>query len=277
MLNANRSKVILWLSIPLAILVIIASVSGLVIPGFYAAETPNWQAQSLGQDIADLFLVTPALVVTAFLAYKNRKGAILLWAGIVAYLLYTFVIYCFAVHFNELFILYCASLGLSFFSLFWFFITRSSGSFSAENYKAVPRRVISVYFFVLASLFYFLWLSEIIPAIAKNEVPQSIKEAGVFTNPVHVIDLSVFLPGIFITGILLFKKRRLGYIVAPILLTFFILMDITIGGLIVVMKAKGLEGSYVLTGVMGGLAVISAVLLVVYIKRINTVRNDKGG
>jgi len=36
---------------------------GLFIPDTYAKETANWQAQALAQDIFDLFLITPLLLI----------------------------------------------------------------------------------------------------------------------------------------------------------------------------------------------------------------------
>ncbi|HJS56436.1 MAG TPA: hypothetical protein VJ765_17910, partial [Chitinophagaceae bacterium] len=136
---------------------------------------------------------------------------------------------------------------------------------SLEN---VPHRFIAIYFIAIAVIFYLLWLTEIIPATLRNETPVSVKETGLFTNPVHVIDLAVVLPGIFITGLLLLRKRLLGYILAPVILSFFILMDITIGTLVIIIKQRGLDGSYILALIMYVLAIISAMLLYWYIKRL---------
>ena len=44
-------------------------------------------------------------------------------------------------------------------------------------------------------------------------------------------------------------------------------MNITIGGLVLIMKFKDLEGSYAVAAIMAVLALISAVLLVWFIKR----------
>jgi len=273
----NRSgnlKIVLWLSIPLAALVVFVSIEGLTTPNFYAAETSNWAAQSLGQDMADLFLVVPALIISSFLAYHKRKAALLVWGGVVAYLLYTFLIYCFALHFNQLFVFYCLILGLSFYSMLWFFNFQLNNKTSIENFNKVPASFIAVYFMIIAVLFYFLWLAEILPAILKGETPASVKETGLLTNAVHVIDLSVVLPGIFITGLLLFKRKFLGYIMAPLLLSFFILMDLTICGLIIVMKNRGMEANIGIAMIMVALAIFSALLLVWYTRRMTLFKTE---
>jgi hypothetical protein len=48
------------------------------------------------------------------------------------------------------------------------------------------------------------------------------------TNPVHVLDMAVFLPLFLITGLLLLRKKQPGLYLAAYLLTFIALMDVTI-------------------------------------------------
>ncbi len=261
-------KPILWFSLPLAALLALSAIVAISTPEFYAAETANWQAQSIGQDMVNLYLVLPCLLLSAWLASKNKKGFAFIWAGVVSYLLYTFIIYCFAVHFNRLFLVYCFALGLCFFSLLWFFYAQLRRSSPRDDHSLVPRKLIAFYFIILSIVFYFLWLSEIIPAIATGETPLSVKETGLITNAVHVLDLSVFLPLVFISGIFLLQKNVLGYIMAPLLLTFFILMNITIGWLIILMKQRGAGGEYPVAVAMGVLTIFSLILLVSFIKKI---------
>ncbi|MBL7724690.1 MAG: hypothetical protein JNK27_11100 [Chitinophagaceae bacterium] len=273
MKGSGKDVWVLWFSLPLAALVVFVSATGLSTPGFYAAETTNWQAQSAGQDLIDLFIVVPALLISAVFAYHKRKAAILVWGAVIAYLLYTFLIYCFAVHFNQLFIFYCFTLGLSFYSWCWFFFLQLSRPSPAVHFSAVPHRIVGIYFIVIAALFYFLWMVEIIPAVVSGEVPKSVKETGLITNAVHVIDLSVFLPGLFIAGVLLLKRKIAGYMMEPVFLSFFVLMNITIGSLVLIMIKRGIEGNYSVAIIMGMLTIISTGLLVWYIKRIKGNKN----
>src|SRR5450432_4180182 len=90
--------IVLALSLLLAVLIIITSCLGLFVPEMYTRETPNWQAQSIGQDIVNLFLVVPALIISSLLAYYKNKKALLLRPGVLLYLIYTFIIFCFDVH-----------------------------------------------------------------------------------------------------------------------------------------------------------------------------------
>ncbi len=265
-MHNNQVKTILALSLPLAGLIIVSSYIGLSAPGFYSQETLNWQIQSRGQDMIDLFLVSPLLIITTLLIAKKNKIVVSLWAGVNLYLVYTFTIYCFDVHFNKLFILYSLILGLSFYSFLYFVFLKRNKVAPINLNKKTLVNITAVYFISISCLFYFFWLSEIIPSILDQTTPKSLIETGLATNPVHIIDLSVILPGMFITGMLLFKKRFLGLIFAPVMLVFFILMDITIGGLIVLMKTKGLGGDYLIVAIMAILGLISLVLLYMYLK-----------
>jgi hypothetical protein len=256
------------LTLPQVLLILMVSGRGLLVPEFYVRESLNWQAQSVGQDMLDAFLIVPVLVVSSIGAWKNKRIALPIWAGVNLYLVYTFLIYCFDVHFNNLFLVYCAILGLSIYSLAWYFYKQAvemdmqiqvPGSF-------FPVKLTAVYFIGISCLFCFLWLSEIIPSVIHKQTPILLKETGLLTNPVYVIDLAVLLPALFITGVLLSRKKILGYRLAPSLLTFMFLMDCTIGFLAEYMKYKGIESGSVIAIVMSGLALFTLVLLAAFLK-----------
>ncbi len=272
-MDSSHNRVILTL--PLTAFTVIASCVGLFTPDFYSTETLNWQAQSVSQDFIDLVLIAPCLLITSILAGRNNKIAILIWGGVTLYLTYTFVIYCFDIHFNKLFILYCFCLGLSFYSLIYFLITeyKEKSKRLVENKTMI--KIIGIYLLVIAVIFYVLWLSEIVPAIIHNTIPKSLVEVGLFTNGVHVIDLSIFLPGIFIAGILLLKRKSSGFLLTPVFLTFFVLMDITIGVLPIAMKMKGVQSDLRFTAIMSVFTAVTLVLLIWYMKSIKIVKEDK--
>src|SRR5947209_14323870 len=112
----NISKTALWLSVLVAILVLLASGAGLLLTSTYARETASWAVQGIGQDIVNL-VAALALLITASLVNKGSVKAFLVWSGVLLYLIYAYVIYAFDVHFNRLFLVYVAILGLSFYAL----------------------------------------------------------------------------------------------------------------------------------------------------------------
>ena len=68
-MNDKNGKTILFFSIPLSLLIAVASCTGIFTPYFYIKETFNCQVQSVGQDMVDLLIVVPALIGTAILVY----------------------------------------------------------------------------------------------------------------------------------------------------------------------------------------------------------------
>jgi hypothetical protein len=258
--------IILGLSLPMTGLIVVAGYVGLSVHGFYSRETMSWTAQAYGQDAVDLYLIVPALIITGLLAARGKRAAALLWGGVVLYIMYTYVIYCFDVHFNQLFIVYCLTLGLSFYAFACVLFMGTKEPVADWFSDALPLKTIGTFLLAIPCVFYVLWLSEIIPATMGGSIPQSIIDAGLPTNPVHVMDLSVLLPGMCITGALFVKRKSLGFLLAPIMLTFMMLMDITIGAMIVVMNMKGLAADYTVLWVMSVLALASAFMLILLLK-----------
>src|SRR3954464_9670386 len=94
-------------------LIFCISVVGVADSAIYARETANWRAQAIGQDWVDLVLAVPWLAITAAMARQGSRSGVVLLVGGLAYAAYELVIYAFALHFNALFLVYCAALGLS--------------------------------------------------------------------------------------------------------------------------------------------------------------------
>lgn len=254
-------KTILGLSISLTILIIIASYFGLFVPGTYSKETLDWTAQAIAQDFVDLFIVTPLFIIILLFYIKKNKASLLLWGGTILYYIYTFFIYSFDVHFNQMFIVYCWILGLSVYAFLYFLLTQSKESITNWFRERIPIKTISFYLIILACLFYALWLSSVLPSILNNVIPKEITELNLPTNPIHVLDLSIFLPGIFTVAILLLRKKSLGFLLAPVFLTFLVLMDIALIAMVIVQYTKNLITNLLLVYIMGILGLISLILL----------------
>jgi hypothetical protein len=255
MAETRRSPLSVLAAFPLALLLAVASLSGILFPATYARETASWAAQAVGQDWVDLILAGPWLVVTGLLAQRGSPRALLLLAGGFLYTFYTFAIYGFAVHFNGLFLVYCAGLGLSFFVLAGMARQAFREQVTRWCAEAAPMRGVGVLLIIIGSLFAAAWLGEILPAIAHDAVPTSVAESGVATNPVHVLDLSFLLPIHIIVGISLLRRRSEGYTLAAVVLGFGVLMAAAIAGLTLSMRGSGFHMSWI---VFGATTILSA-------------------
>src|SRR5262245_16872315 len=100
-----RSR-ILWVALSLAsgVLMAASSAAGLYWPGAYANETASWAAQGVGQDLANLIVVFPALLIAASFVARGSLRGLLVWLGLLIYVMYSYVLYAFFVHFGRLFL-----------------------------------------------------------------------------------------------------------------------------------------------------------------------------
>ena len=115
-------------------------------------------------------------------------------------------------------------------------------------------------------MFYMLWLKDIVPAILHNSVPSEVGENNLQVNPVHVLDISIALPGFIITAILLIKKHKLGFILTPIILVFIIILAIALIGMVIMLKIKGLSDDISVSIIFSLLAIISSIFLIKFFK-----------
>jgi hypothetical protein len=267
-MKTNRvSTIWVFLSVVIALLVASSSLLGIFNPVAYSKEAPNWALQAIGQDEGNLLAVM-VFLITIYLFKKKSLKAYFIWLGVLIYFIYAYLIYAFFVHFNYLFLVYVAALGLSSYTLI--------GSLLEQNLQVLAKSSInknmnsaSILLILIGALFTFLWLSEIIPSLIKGHVPASADLAGLWVNPVHVIDLALVLPGMILTGVLLWRRKLLGYIFWAPWLTFSILMGSSIV-FTMLMELKNGNSNAIIPLIMIGLIVISSfVALSRYIKIIN--------
>jgi hypothetical protein len=221
--NTSAQNNSLWFTAPIAILLAIAAGSGMLINGLYR-DVPNLVAQAKGQDLISLVVVLPILIITAILAGHGSLQARFIWLGGMVYLVYTYASFAFAIQYNPLFLVYIAVLGCSLYALIANLATLDMAGVKARYTEKTPSKAVSIYFAVLAFLVYFLWLSELIPALVAGKVPQSILDDRTPTNAIHVLDMAWILPAFVITSINLWRKHSLGYTLAGVLLSYFVLM-----------------------------------------------------
>jgi hypothetical protein len=199
-------------------------------------ETTNWATQARGQDIGNVLAVVTLLLSAQ--RYRNgSQRAGLVWLGTLLYLVYAYVVYAMAVHFNQLFLVYVAALGLSSYAAM-FALSRLrvvDGAFPAYG----ARRLAGYTSIGIGVLFGVLWLSELIPATLSGQVPQSVTDAGLWVNPIHVIDLAVLLPALVIAGVLTLRGQSTGEFWVGPLLVFSVLMGTSIVAAMILMRAQG--------------------------------------
>ena len=208
-----------WSTRLLGLLVALTSASGVRAPALYAGETASWRTEAHGQDIANL-LGVPVLLTTGYLAARRSSRARQVWAGVLLFLVYAYAVYAFDLHYNRLFLAYVATLGLAGCTLLLNIARLGPARRVRPDWKG---RLVGGFLVLVAVLFGSLWLSEEIPAAVNGVAPLSVAASGLFTNPIHALDLAFILPASLTVGFQVWRGRDWGQVWAVPLLVFFVL------------------------------------------------------
>ncbi|KRE41580.1 hypothetical protein ASG74_13755 [Knoellia sp. Soil729] len=179
----------------------------------YGRETRELFDAATAQDVVTLVVVVPLLASLALRARRGSLPALLCLPGVLAFTVYNYAIYSLSINFGPLFLVWVAVLGLSIFALI--------GVVATVDRPAVTQRFATQrlpgpawVLIVVPAFFVLLWLAEIVPDLLSGGPSRSATAWNVPTNPVHVLDLAFFLPAAISSGVLLRRRRPLGYATA---------------------------------------------------------------
>jgi hypothetical protein len=247
------------LSLVLVPFVALAAGTGLLVPGFYR-DAPTWVSQARGQDLVTLLVGVPLLVVGLIGARRGSARCLLVWLGAVGYMAYAYATYAFATHFNPLFLVYVLNFGLSVYALVFGLIRLDVGRLRSAFSPDAPRRLVAGALVGMGLLVALLWLGQDVPALLAGRVPGDVTDAGLLTNPIHVLDLGLVIPAAVLTGVLLARRRPWGFVLGAYFLVRFTTLGLAIMSMSVFMVADGQPLSVPLVVVFAVWTVWSAVL-----------------
>ncbi len=256
---ANAARTWLLLSIGAAALAMLGSAVALADQQVYDQLTTAFLSQALAQDLVNLFVVSPAIMVLAALALRRSVRAYPLWLGTLLFTVYNYVIYAVAIPFGSLFLLWVAVLGAALFGLLGGAAAIDRAEVLAHYRDLRTPRIVGWALIVIALLFGALWLSEDVPALLAGTPPASLAEQGVITNPVHVLDLAFFLPATLLVGAAWLRGSARAGTFAPAFLVFLLLTGLPI---IVTPAVQAVRGDDAAWGVIVPIGIITAIVVV---------------
>jgi hypothetical protein len=249
----KTSTPLLWLSLLIVVLALVAASAGLFWPGgsgsftfttlrreqvaiygqgLYQYDTP---IVALGFKMADavtLGLAIPLLVLAlVFYRHGSLRGGILL-AGVLAYFLYNYSSLALGAAYNNMFLVYVAVMALSLFAFVIALGAFDPAALMTHFLPTLPQRGIGLYLIVSGVILLLIWLVlSIIPALLQGEAPP---EVWSYTTVVtFVIDLGIIAPALIVAGTLLLRGEPFGYLLSAVLLVFTVVLGInlTAGGI----------------------------------------------
>lgn len=235
--------------------------------GLYQHMSADVAIQGIAQDYITLFLAIPLLLLSLFWARKGSLKGRFILAGTIGYVFLTYLFYMNMAMFNSLFLVYVSLTGLTFFALVLTLLSVNINQLPQVFNKSVPTKFIGGFLIFNASIIALLWLSVVVPPlIDKTIVPLSVQHYTTLT--VQAFDLSLFLPISFVSGLLLIKKHKFGFLMAPVYLVFLSLLMTALIAKIVAMALAGVNVVPAIV-IIPCIALVSIVCGFILIKNIN--------
>jgi hypothetical protein len=200
-------------SLVVALIMSVASVAGLVsVQRVYPGIDLNFAALFVGQDALNLIVALPILLGAMWLSRRGSLIGLLLWPGILFYVLYDYGYYVLGAPFNAFFLIYIALMTLSAYAMIAVLLSLDASAVRDQLTAAIHPRLVGGFLAGLAVLFTALWTTLVVSALIGGT------EFGTIPRVVTTLDLTIQLPALFVGGILLIRRQPLGFLVAPGLL-----------------------------------------------------------
>lgn len=217
--RSKRSKAAYVLSAIVATASVVASVGGLSIKDLYRDDT-SWATAALrGGDFVTLVVAVPILVVALVLASRGSSRARLVWVGALAYTVYNFAFYVFGAAFNDLFLVHVVAFSSSIFALIATMSSEDASAIARGYRPRAPVRAVAALLVLVGVVFATLWsVFSISYAVTGRLSLGAATLEGMHT--VFAIDLSLMVPGMVLAGVLLWRRRPWGFVMAAAMSVF---------------------------------------------------------
>lgn len=194
--------------------------------GLYRHDSLLAGAGFRGVDVVTLFLVIPLLLAAFLRARCGSQDAQLVLLAALFYFLYNGASMTFSAMFNPLFLVYAALFSASLFAVIFALVTSDTQTLAARVRPAFPHRGLAVFLMVVGFGTLLIWLSEVMGPLLTGAAPSLI---GPYTTLfTHGFDSAVITPAAVLTGILLWRRRPLGYLLAAPLMLFCALVGVVV-------------------------------------------------
>lgn len=184
--------------------------------GIYANDSILKAATAKGTDIA--VIIAGILFLTLILFFRKSQAGALLQAGLLSVILYASAYVTMGVNFNGLFLLYVLQFSSSLFA--FIFLLNYILSMEPYDQSVYKKRMVGTgIFLIICGCSVLIWLVFVLPAVITGMPMKTIEIYT--TEPTFVFDLGIILPSALYCGIMLIRKNKIGYQLAPVLLTLF--------------------------------------------------------
>jgi menaquinone-dependent protoporphyrinogen oxidase len=230
-----------------------------------AAPVNTLLAEARGWSLVTL-LVTPGAAIALAAAHRGSLRGRLVWAGCMAYLVYTYLEFAVSGPFTALFLVYVVTLALAVPSLVAAVASVNVATLPRWFSGRTPRRLTAAVALLFACGLAAAWLKGIVLRFASADFgwPDAYGSVG---QVVHALDLGLLVPLGIAAGILLLRRRPAGYLIAAI----WLVVALEMGGALTAMvafSAVATRQSALVAAPFGVLPLVAGALGVVFFRAV---------
>ncbi len=190
-----------------------------------------------GGDAIMLVVGVPLLAVSILLYRRGSLRGGFLLTGTLACFLYNAASLAFGAAYNDLFLLYLVYFSASLYAFVLAFTSIDLHALSDHVGPRMPRRGVAAFIFI-AGLSPCVWLIDIVNALAQGQVPEGL--ASYTTDVTTLLDVGIITPAAFLAGVLLLRRKPLGYLLTSTLLILLVLVGLLVVGQTVMQTLDGI-------------------------------------
>lgn len=180
----------------------------------------------ISQDLITL-IISILLIYIALTVQKKDIKIQIIAVSLLAYIFYAYSIYSIEQLYNSFYLFFVLLASLSFWSIVLALANYDKSYLQEINLSKYIYYLTVTFLILIPLLFYLLWGSQLLPLMKSAEKQE-------FTFSIYILDLIFVLPAMLITAVLLFKKKTLAYIIAPVLFfkAFTLLFSVALGSIL---------------------------------------------
>jgi len=200
------------LSIVLAALMATQAVLGLLASGAY--RDVAWiKATWFGNDLVTLLIAVPLLLGAVRFASRGSTRARLIWLGLLGYAVYNYTYYVLGAALNVFFAIYVLTFVVAIVSLILGLMGTDAVSVASAFSVRTPARTTGGYYVFVATGLSLVWLGTWAAYVFAGRPTPVETEAF---HLVAALDMTLMVPALVTGGVLLWRRRPWGYVIAAV-------------------------------------------------------------
>ena len=211
--------------------------------GLYSYDSLSSAAQMQANDLINLLVGLPLLILSTYWAFRGSLKGQLLLTGTLGFYLYTYMSMSMLTAYNHLFLVYVVLFALS---LYAFLVAMFSFDLAAlpQHFSTrLPHKAIAVLLFFVAGFLALAWIGRIVSEMQAGQV--AILE-NTTTRVIQAMDLVLIVIPALLAGILLLRHQPFGYLLTSVLVMKFITMGLAVSTMGINMALVGVPDSLVI-------------------------------